>query len=557
MHDWSDLTEEALEKHFGQTLFGAGRRCYEQGDLLSARRTGNVLRGRCKTDDGTECGVTIRLGRGQVKGGRCACQSGESGVCSHMVAVLIAFAREPETFTDWEDLEEELQEQSVDTLSSVIVRMLKVEPRLEWLLDSALPNRLENGEAVDAAEFREQARSIMLSAGWDYHSMRNAAPNLRPLKEMADAFVELGDYESGIGALIAIMDGILEDYWQRRDDSFHVGNIVRECLDSLGNCLTVENVDSALRGRALDAMVGVYEYGKTYSSDSLTEKVVEVVLEKLPADDQQHVANWLLEYVERQHGEDTKWERESAVRFHLLIAGDGMSDDEYLAFCRKWGLPWEGVDRLLDLGRPEEAIKAAAWGSRMNSVFLAKKLVNHGHDEMAEEMLRKNIEHPNAHQSRDWLKKRYLEREDWAAVLELALIEFHDRPWIDKYKEVEDLSRKLGSWEETRRRLLAKVADTTVRKECKLAIYLYENMIEDAVKLAVASDANSRFSDDLILAAAQAVEDEFPDEALTIYRRKAKSNVHGGGDCDVAADCLARMAQIWLSCPLCGSLMQP
>lgn len=240
--------------------------------------------------------------------------------------------------------------------------------------------------------------------------------------------------------------------------------------------------------------------------------------------------------------ERDRYAGESARRLHLRLLESELSDAEYLAFCRSHGLAEEVVERLLDLHRPEEAIREATQASGVNTLRLANRLVQHGHPALAEQLVRKDIDHPRGQEARRWLIDRHLARGDCDGALELCLNDYRYRPCLDCFKQVKELARSVDRWDAARPHLLARLRERAVHANDKLEIYVHENMLPEAAELVADPSTQRTISDELLLRTARSLEADFPGHALTIYR--ANSVVYPD-NYDTAAFCLSRMKAIY------------
>ena len=325
-----------------------------------------------------------------------------------------------------------------------------------------------------------------------------------------------------------------------------MGNVVWHCVESLGECLADASANAGGQNQGLNALARIYEYSDRYYIDAFGDVVAKVAHTRLSEGNRRWFAAWLLDYIDTMKGEDNRYGREASARLHLALVGADYSDSEYLAFCNSHGLTSEAVVRLLDLGRPEDAIDLATSGSGIRLVWLANDLVRRGFANLAEKMVQERLAEPRADDCRRWLRERCLQRDDLAGALDIALLDYGFRPALAAYQGAEDLARRLGNWDEIRPGLLRKLREKGIHPETRLDIYLSEEMLPDIAELASSALANRSVSEELLLAAARAVEEEYPDHALTIYRRKANVNSAGPSGYKRVADCLCHMKRIYL-----------
>jgi uncharacterized Zn finger protein len=132
---------------------------------------------------------------------------------------------------------------------------------------------------------------------------------------------------------------------------------------------------------------------------------------------------------------------------------------------------------------------------------------------------------------RDFLVAAYLKRKRNEEALQLTWIQFEERPGLEHYKKLHDISGKLGLWPEQRERALAYVAgviaregSTTSRWKPKPSTPNYSLRVEIALWEkdldAAWESAHDGICDrNLLIAVAGKLESSRPDDAVSLYRR--------------------------------------
>ena len=117
-----------LKRHYG-SISDKGRAYFEEGRVHDRVRTGDGLRARV---DGTYTySVSVRE-RGNSLSTLCSCpyRGTWGGDCKHIEAVLLAWAKEPETFKRVEDWRETLAQKSKEELLEILLEILDGQPEL-------------------------------------------------------------------------------------------------------------------------------------------------------------------------------------------------------------------------------------------------------------------------------------------------------------------------------------------------------------------------------------------------------------------------------------------
>jgi len=443
---------------------------------------------------------------------------------------------------DRDELKAKLNRVQAEDLVELVLAMLKEEPGLDVLVQSWLIEKGDDGPDVDLDGLRKQAAYAIEAVGWDYHAMQRAAPLLEPLVGVAEGLLGRKRYSEAAGAAEAIIDGVLDaEYANRREDRGAVSSVLDTCFELMAECLQPDNLDHALRERIVRRLHTGYELGMNRNMDWMSEVCAGLALKKLPPAEKELFATLL----EDEGGTLSGAEKESRTRehAHLLIRlrADVLDDEAYLAFGRKYGLGRLVIAKLLDLNRVEEAIKEA--GSDVDPRWLAGLLESHAHPEEARRIVLRAVDGRHSREALVWLIERARRDGDRAAELEFSLRLFPQRRTPRDYEEIKRVAKGLGVWERHRPGILAVMSDRRSAPPDRVEVYLAEHMIEEAL-LDVEKHA-ARCGDDIALKVARAAEEEFPADAVRLYRRLVKAWVPASTRYDAAAECMARMAKLY------------
>jgi hypothetical protein len=222
----------------------------------------------------------------------------------------------------------------------------------------------------------------------------------------------------------------------------------------------------------------------------------------------------------RGDGYGDNWRRDCYSGLLLDLKGEDMDDEAFLEFCRQHGRRHDLVNRLLQLGRVDEAVGEIEKLSGYELLQMADLLVEYRQGDRAEELVRKQARGDQAGPALEWLLRRAKARKDWAGALELALQLFHKSPhggsqWYD---EVRTLASKVDRWEELRPSLLAALKK---KKEfdALIRIHLKEGEIDAALK-ELKQKPKSLWHDFVELEVAKAAEKTHPCDAADLYEKE-------------------------------------
>jgi len=170
-----------LRKRYGG-IPAKGQDYFEQGRVHDRIRTGNGLRARV---EGTYTySVTIRE-RGDDLSATCSCpyRANWGGDCKHIHAVLIAWAKEPETFKRVADWRVRLAKKNKEELLNILIEVLESYPHLieEMGLESNKPEQFKPEAAIRAIFGESESEGIEVT---------EMAERLDRIARRAEALVE-------------------------------------------------------------------------------------------------------------------------------------------------------------------------------------------------------------------------------------------------------------------------------------------------------------------------------------------------------------------------------
>ncbi len=533
-----ELTEDDIRHLATARSFERGEGYYASGAVLEAERRGNTLVAQVEGSQYTPYRVTVTLGPAGVEDARCTCPYDWGGICKHIVATLLTWVREPESFQVLAPVDELLAKRSKEDLIALIKEMIAREPDLARLLD--LPLGPASSIPFDLAAFRKQA-SYALSrddAEW-------AARELERLRETADRYLEAGN-PAAAGALYhLILDETLscfEDWWLQWDQHGDVTGVLGDCAEGLERCLDRVN-DLEARRPWLEVLLEAKLKDIHLGGVDLAWPAREVILRQ--ATDEEWT--WIEARLRQEMQWAGDWGREVLVRF--LTARLEMTGQEAQAeaFVLEQGTPQQRAFLLVQLGRVEEALDIA----RQHFANLpglvqrfADALVEAGHGEAAAAYMAEQARHERyASYYRPWLARHFERHGDQGAALELWRRQFEELPQFETYQELRRLAGELGTWE-TLRLALLETLDPQRQASLLLKIALDEGDVTKALE--VASRPGVWLSPEELICVAQAAEADHPRAALKIYRQQAEQAIaaRGRANYQIAASHLQRVRDL-------------
>ncbi|HEY8744393.1 MAG TPA: hypothetical protein VIU62_14960, partial [Chloroflexota bacterium] len=352
----------------------------------------------------------------------------------------------------------------------------------------------------------------------DWGAASAAADQLRPLVLVGNNLLAQGDSQGAAAVFQAIAEAVQENYESVDDESGELAELVRDCLAGLGRCLAAQQ-DAGPREDILQALFDVYQRDVDAGGYGMSDEVPELILEAASAEERLLVAGWVRAALPHGTGWESNYRGQEYGRFLLALAEGILDDDAYLQICRDAGLEQELIERLLTLGRLDEATTELQSAKDRSLLDLADLFVSQGQAETAERVVAAQATPAGNASALEWLKKRADARNDLPAALELQERLFQERSSLDDYLELRRLAQQLGRWDALRPPLLAALQGSGARRVL-IQIHLAEGEIDAALE--ALRTAPPGVTVDMALEVAQAAEATHPQTALDIYRRRAE-----------------------------------
>ena len=522
------LNEGAISAWVGSRSFQRGRSYFKGEDIFETRRQGNTLKALCQGSRPQPYRLWVAGSDEGIKEAHCSCPVGGGGHCKHVGALLLTWLHQPDVFRTVEDPDANLERRSKSELIALIKQMLEVQPDLETLLESALPADSRSSTLVDLETYRQQAAAAFRRSinDWDW----GGAGGIKVVLGAGDNFLAQSDHANAGIVYQAVAQEVFEHFeMMMHGDDEYVYDVVNRCTQGLGNCLAAGDGDAAARERALQALFDIFCSDLDYGGYGLGEDADELMLKHADAAEKSLIAGWVRAAILSATGEYDGYKRQAYGSLLLDLEADHLDDDAFLEISRESGLLDDLVDRLLTLGRLDEALAEAGRARDTELLNLAKLFSAHGDGHAVEPLVAGRIEKNNDDGLTLWLKDQYEERGELDEALALAQQQLEQQPSLAAYQGVRELSQRLGIWYRSRSKLLTK---WTAAGQYGLLtdIYLEEGAIDLALQTARKYDQTaSYYAADRLLLVAQAAEETRPQAAIEIYLERAEELIADRG----------------------------
>lgn len=521
------LTEADVKRYIASPYFERGQSYYRNGHIFDTVRRGDQIEGYCEGSAPEPYRITVQLNKGSVAGYSCSCPMG--GGCKHTAALLLAWVHQPQTFSERESVDKLLEHKDKDELIALLQEMLKREPELERLLDLPLPGKTKKGAKrqtrVEPEVYRRQIRHAMRGAGeWD--AISGIAQEISSIVDIGDQFAEQEAWENAQVVYQSVLEESLPDYSQTQDEG-EISQEIGRAIEGLGDCLAAHAEDTEVRQEILESLFEVLAWDIEAGGVGMSDQVPDLLEEHATAEDRREIQQWIITAIKRTSGDS--WRHEAWGR---LLASFSDDAEDFLKQARKQGLHRPLFEKLVELGRVDEALEVArqhlsqtAW----DQLQAVETLYAAGHKDQAFAFAKTGLPDDKDGRLAEWLAQEHVRRGEQAEALEIYLARWKVRPELEFYTIMEKLAKKLNQWEALRPRLLARLNLSLLAD-----VYLYDQEWDAAWALAEKEKSSSSgwgwgWSSSLRLKVAQASEKHRPDKAIPVYLETVEQLIQGRG----------------------------
>src|SRR4249920_3955511 len=199
---------------------------------------------------------------------------------------------------------------------------------------------------------------------------------LLAVKQTADRLAAQGDFLGASTIYETLVTEIFEQshlYYDEEagyDDSYGeewyfpeeegLEQLVGECIEALGNCLADERADRVAREKSIEVLFAIYQRD-LHADDShgFYTSAADQLVRYATSLERHTIAEWIREALADEEQEITGSERQAYGKFWLDLQKESLDDEAYLRICRETGRISDLIDRLLTLGRIDEAAREA------------------------------------------------------------------------------------------------------------------------------------------------------------------------------------------------------
>jgi hypothetical protein len=427
-----------------------------------------------------------------------------------------------------EPIEQALDQKEKAELIFLIRQMIGRYPELEELVYLSATADATAATAINPDLIRRQVGQAIGRGdyGHAYYGAANTiASELETIMEQANLYREQGDWLNTAVIICTVLDELRTQYTNIYDHDGDLGSLfwhgseqLEECLEQISETATRHDVLGTLVGIILDDIkVGGYGFADT---------AYGIVLEHATEAERAEIVTWVEEELaafKSLNDFSSKWRAEAYGRFLLNLQANSLTDEQFIQLCRRTGLHKQLVERLLQLGRVNEAITAAQAASDYELLSLADLFVTYEHETIAEGMVWERTGTSKDTRLNDWLKRNAISKGDWHKAITHTENQFWLRASTELYEELKTIAEKLGDWP-SRQQTIRQRLDKEQQYALLTRIHLLETNIDAALttlaKVAPMQAIGWGQSGGLSIEVAQAAEKTHPQAAISLYQQK-------------------------------------
>jgi uncharacterized Zn finger protein len=504
------LTESAIRSYASDQSFERGREYYQSGAIYNAVRQGNTLLAECVGTDTYH--LRIELNEDNIQFANCTCPYEFGGYCKHLVALLLNYIHKPGEFSERKSIPALLENIDKAALVTILTKLVDRNPELYTWLETSLPIAAVKDansqpkpvvSPVSEPAWRKRIKNI-LRPGKDYYSDYESTSGVSSeLDEVINSAGELlaaGDAQGVITILLALLDELSDAYEMFDDSDGELGESAEYAGELLAEAILSADLDDKERKS--------FERKLAPIAKNLADYGIENGVE---------IAQLAMEYGWEKHPEyenDFTFDLENAKLNVLERQG---RTDEFLALCQQTGQHLRYTQKLLQLGRTDEAICAAYQLAEPNHVLeIAKKLreANHLTEAITLSEQGLKLEGQKYHLA-VWLAPLEETQGRLEPAIQAYLISFAEAPSLETYKNLKRLS---GERWETLKPAQMNILLHSGRSEAIVAIYLHEQQWDEAITIAEKNTYDYRLREKV----ADAVVAQRPEWVIRISTQEAE-----------------------------------
>ncbi len=376
------LNEHLIRTIVGSQSFERGESYYRQGAVRDMFRQGDQLTARVEGSQYEPYEVKITLAQGGIGVARCTCPYAAGGnMCKHVAAVLIAYVRSPEIFAVCPDPMTLLQDLSPEQLKDLWKELIAQRPEIaDWLAmmvtgvaTSSAPTEPRR-TPLNIESYRRQISAILRLADYSrpYQTIYGITEQLSEVEDQAIAFLSGNDPHSALAILTEIAGQMIPNYEQLEDET-QLADYLTEWAKTMAEAILSVELTPKEKAALTQKMKGWQNTLADYSAEESIELAAIALTQgwsatktrlSLPVRVHPSVDN---DDEDDEEDDEEDWDEDwndeaytdEFTELKLRIIERTRDADTYLALCLKENAHLRYTEKLVTLGRIDEAVDHA------------------------------------------------------------------------------------------------------------------------------------------------------------------------------------------------------
>ncbi len=534
------ITEQDIRTFIGEQNFLKGRQLVRDGAIVNPEQQGMALKAYCYGSLPEPYRVQVTFDDTGITTALCSCPAGSPTYgnrgCKHAAALLLTWQEQPETFVEMDDLDIILERKGKSELIAFIKQLLVKQPEVAWQLTMSPPTG-KRKIPLDPEVYRHQVAAAFRPSSGRWDAVYEISDELFRIKHIGDTFARQHDYVQAATIYEEVVMGVIKNISGYHDEGGMLGHVVSMTIKSLDELLTDGQCDKMTREKVFQTLFAIFHFDVETGELGLKGEASEVVLKHATNQERSLIAHWT--YQANSQVQGTEWSVERHCQqygaFLLNLAGEEITDELFLHICHETRRFSDMVERLLVLGRADEAATEAGFASDRELLSMIDLFIQSGYDDVAERVMLERSKQTQNMRILEWLKQHYWASNNYTAALELAESMFRTQPSIENYRDMRQLAGHLDRWETLRPEVLS-VLKTSRNALVLTQIALDEGDIESALAL-VKSQARRSYTSrndrqiytydlgyhKVVFNVARAAEDSRPNAAIELYQQHVEA----------------------------------
>ena len=210
-----ELTPDQIQQRCTEQSYMRGLDYFHTGAIDNATLHEYTLSGTCEGTDIEPYRVTVELTPTGIASTDCSCPYDWGGDCKHIVALLLTYLEEPDAIDSLDALFATLEAKPKPNLLQIIAELLKRAPELAPIAQaySEVPVTPPSPEPLPLVTvYREQIDIVFGNGFLEQHRLRDVLSQLEDLKRHAESLAQLGETETALSILHALIDRSIARY---------------------------------------------------------------------------------------------------------------------------------------------------------------------------------------------------------------------------------------------------------------------------------------------------------------------------------------------------------